>query len=65
MIDSFYLIDLSVWLIVYEMRGNIFSDTAHVMSALSCATGYEEAAVSEHQTHWDFHYCMENIFIYL
>jgi len=48
MIDSFYLIHLSVWIIVNEMQGNIISDTAHVMSALSCATGDAEAAVSEH-----------------
>jgi hypothetical protein len=54
-----------VWVIVNEMQGNIISDTAHVMSALSCATGDAVAAVSEHQTRRDFHYCMENIFIYL
>jgi len=47
------------------MQGNIISDTAHVMSALSCATGDAEAAANEHQTRWDFYYCMENMFIYL
>jgi hypothetical protein len=57
MIDSFYLIHLWVWLIVNEMQGNVISDTAHVMSALSYATGDAEAAVSEHHTRWDFHYC--------
>jgi len=36
------------------MQGNIISDTAHVMSALSCATGDAEAAVSEHQTNGIF-----------
>lgn len=43
-----------MWLIVNEMQGNIISDTAHVMSALSCATGDAEAAVSEHQTNGIF-----------
>jgi hypothetical protein len=65
MLDSLYLIHLSVWLTVNEMQGNIISDTAHVMSALSCATGGAETAVSEHQTRSDFHYCMENIFFLL
>jgi hypothetical protein len=49
---------------VKETQGNIISDTACVVSALSCATGDAEASVIEHQTRWDFHYCIENIFIY-
>jgi len=35
---------------VKETQGNIISDTAYVVSALSCATGDEEASVIEHQT---------------
>jgi hypothetical protein len=47
------------------MQGNFISDTAHVMSAVSFATGGVEGAVRKRQAGWDFHYCMKNIFMYL